>query len=254
MLLVMPVWREQLSATEWAYLQITDRSNREMPRAFLAPDGLDVTRYRTAFPQWEIRQFPREHFASIRTYSLWLTSPEFYRSFSDWEFITICQTDAVLIQSASDLLPTMTNYDLLGAQWMPPVRALVLGSKVSVASAYNGPRDPLFARLFGRRIRVGNGGLTARRTDALISVAERLVSRFPLVVREHINEDVLICSQGPKWGLRIAPPAVASNFLQETEVVSAVEIPAVVGFHALERWNPGLSRRLIAKFSQTSAS
>lgn len=250
----MPVWREQLSATEWAFLRATDRSNHEVSRIFLAPEGLDVSRYQTAFPDWEIRFFPPGHFASTRTYNLWLTSPDFYRSFTDFEFITICQTDAVLIRSAQELLPTMANYDLIGPPWSPPVRVLILGKRVSVASKFDGQTGPLLTRMWGRRLRVGNGGLTMRRTDVLVSITEKLMREFPNGVREHINEDVLICSVGPRWGLRIVPSAITSTLLQETEVVQAQRIPRVVGFHALERWNPELCRQLILEYTQTSSS
>lgn len=247
MAIVTPIWRLVLKDDEAAFVRITERTNPTVDRWFAAPDDLDLTYYREHFPTWRVRHFPPHAFESVRSYSLWLTAPGFYESFAEYEFVTICQTDAVLVKSLDDLEMVDVDgspLDYLGAPWDPPVKVLAAGGRVYVASDFDKREGLAVTRLFGRTLDVGNGGLTTRRTVAMIDLTRHLSAHYSEVVRQHTLEDVLICAVGRKRGLRIASRERAEQVYQETQVQGATVLPDIFGFHALSRWNPALILQL----------
>ena len=168
-MIVTPIWRPRLSEIEAGFLRVTDRTNPATPRAFLAPRGMDVSWYAQRFPAWDVRPIDHRHLSSVEAYSAWMASPRPYQLFADANAIVVCQTDAVLIRPMTEFV--VGPYDFLGAPWWPPVRVLRIGKRISVHSQTGG--GPLHTSVFGRRLSVGNGGLSIRRTSAFAEIAER---------------------------------------------------------------------------------
>ena len=242
MVIATPIWREQPTESELALLRITDASNSGVHRWFCAPEGLDTTFYTRTFPDWPVHRFPDQVFESVTSYSLWLTAPDFYRTVEEFEFVTICQLDAVLIRDITEL--DISGFDYLGAPWEPPIRVLTPGNRIYVASEQERSQGLWLTRRFGRALDVGNGGLSVRRVEAHIAAAQWLTRHVPLPYRQHTLEDVLLCAFAPRTRLRIAPAGTAGRVFLETGAAGLSGIPDVYGFHGLWRWNPALAATL----------
>lgn len=238
-----PIWREEPTSTETTLLSITAHANSTVDLWFCAPESLDVSRYRRLHPEWKIRRFPDKVFASVRSYSLWLTQPNFYEAFSDFEFVTICQTDAVLINSVRNL--PLTSVDYIGSEWDPPLTVLTWGRRIYVAHDFDPPEGLGIVRFLGNPLRVGNGGLSTRRVEAHIAATRWISHNIPEKYRASTLEDVLLCSFGARHGLRIADATTASKTYLESTARGLTTIPDVFGFHGLQRWNPLLLQLLV---------
>ena len=243
MVIATPIWRSRPTDSEIVFLRRTDRANREVDRWLCAPEGLDVDFYSQHFPEWRIQRYPERAFASVTAYSKWLTAPDFYRSVDAYEFVTICQLDAVLIKDVTGV--DMFGMDYLGAPWLPPIRVLTPGQRIYVASEQSGRQGLWWTRYLGRSLGVGNGGLSIRRVAAHINATEWLTTHLPERYREHTLEDVLLCAFASRTSLRVAPVDVAEQVFLETSAAALTSIPDIYGFHALQRWNPVLAERMI---------
>ena len=242
MVIAAPIWRQQPTDAEIAFLRRTDRSNKNVHRWLCAPEGLDVDFYNREFPDWEVHRYPQRAFVSVASYSLWLTAPDFYRTVDQFEFVTICQLDAVLIRDVTEV--RMSDLDYLGAPWDPPLRVLTPGNRIYVASQHEQPQGLRLTKWLGRKLPVGNGGLSIRRVHAHITATEWITGTIPERYRQHTLEDVLLCAFGPRTGLRVAPKHIAEHVFVETGAVGLESVPDVYGFHGLWRWNPGLAQLL----------
>ena len=241
-MIVTPVWRPVLSEIEAAFAHVTDRANRDIPRVFIAPAGMDVGWYSREFPEREVRFVDAVHLASVSAYSSWMAGPEVYELFSDAEFITLCQTDAVLVRSVAHV--DTRGWDFLGAPWDPPIRVLHWGSRLSVHSSTGG--GPLLARVLGRKLTVGNGGLSIRRVSAFLDVATGLQRNTPPHFAARVHEDVYFAALGPSAGLRVASSDQAGGVFCESRARGLTDAADYSGFHALEKWNPALAHRIAA--------
>ena len=242
MAIVTPIWEESLKPTAEAFIRRSILATAELPHWYVAPETLDTSWYERFSPASRVARFPDAFFRSSQTYSRLLISPRFYAAFERYEFITICQTDAVLIDNPASA--PMDNLDYLGAPWNPPLRSLKIGKRLYVTSSFGHDNESRLIQRLGRDIHVGNGGLSIRRIDPHKQVANRLTRKISSSSLEAINEDAVLCSVGPSLGLRIAGQALAEQIFLESESRHLTDIPPVYGFHGLERWNPGLARLL----------
>ena len=244
MAIVTPIWKPSLSNDERGFLSWTQWSNPSHDRWFAVPQNLDVGLLSRDFPDWGIRRFPSCVFESVRSYSTWLTQPDFYEAFAAYEFVTICQTDAVLLQSLD--LHLFGGWDYVGSPWIPPIRALVVGRRIYVYSESESSARFSPARRWGRRLEVGNGGLSTRRVEAMLKLTRWASQRFPMSTRAHVFEDAFLCAVGTKRGLRIMPTERAENIYCETGAQGLTHVPDVYGFHGLRRWNAVLADLILA--------
>ena len=233
---VTPIWEPDPSPQVLSLLRITNRHASATPRIFLAPRGLDVSRYCACLPDWEVRFRDPRHFASVESYSASLLEPEFYESFADYAAIVLCQLDAVLLKDPAALSSIDTDY--LGAPWRPPIRVIWWRKTwLHERWAY---------RAMGKRLRVGNGGLSMRRPSAFVGFTQRLRRRRDYPFLRDYNEDMVVSYFGGRYGLRIAPSDVAARVFMEGEVQGLESLPDVYGLHGVERLNPGLYTQLLA--------
>jgi hypothetical protein len=224
---VIPIYKQSPSGTEARRISVSIRTAQPDSVYFVGPVGLDPSPYLSQWPTAEFIGFDSENFGDVGSYNRWMLTPDLYRRLASYEFVLVCQADAILTK----LLPVDEpwDFDYLGAPWTPP---WVLGW------------DPFRKRLtkgrtgFRKRaLAVGNGGLSLRRTAAFSR--ELPLPHF----QEMENEDVIISYFSNRLGIRLATEDVASRYFMELAAMSWREgdpIPDVYGFHALDKYNPRL--------------
>lgn len=231
--IAIPIHQPNLSGVERRRVSWTLRHADEGRCFFVGPEGLDQTRLRSRWPNVRFLAFDAGAFSSIATYNSWVLQPDLYRRLTDFEFVLICQTDAVLVRQ----LPRSDawKFDYLGAPWVPPYR---LGW------------NPWRKRLTGsgpalgrRELVVGNGGLSLRRTEAF----SRGIAGLPKF-QTFPNEDVLISYFHRRLGIRLADEETARRYFMELgakDWKAGDAIPDVYGFHALNKHNPALEAEIL---------
>ena len=250
LVIATPIWRLRLDALETAFAHVTDESNARWPRVFDAPRGLDVTWYQREFPHREVRVIDDRHLSDVESYSAWMTTPEPYEMFIDSTVMAVCQTEAVIVRHIQP--QDLTGVDFLGAPWEPAVRSLKLGRRLVLHSPTGG--GPALARIFGRRLKVGNGGLSMRRTEVFARVSALLQESVPEHFARRIHEDVYFVALGPAFGLKIADPKSAGALFCESGARALTDTASYTGFHGLGKWNPELASRVAGSLSGGSAS
>ena len=229
---IVPIYRTEPTASELARISVSIK-NAVGPVFFVAPDRLDISVWGKIWPSADFRFFAAAHFSSVEAYSRWLLTTEIYREFSDFEFLLVCQTDAVLDRGI-DFLQEL-DFDYVGAPWdgffsrgwNPFTQTLETGHQGITV----------------RRLGVGNGGLSLRRTSSFV----KGLPKFPKL-RNFVNEDQVISYFGPAAGIRIADRGVAGAIFMETAARSwdpGDSIPNVYGCHALEKYNPTLEKAIL---------
>lgn len=124
---------------------------------WVAPESLDISYYTNEFKVSNVVRFDDKHFTDISGYNRLLVSSDIYIRFFEYEFILICQPDAVILKPELNLWLS-TPYDYIGAPW-PSGYSLTLSiRKIPIAE---GVRCTAF---------VGNGGLSLRRNRACVKL------------------------------------------------------------------------------------
>lgn len=142
--IVIPVYREPLTADEQVSLRHLMRFLGEHERFIVAPQSLAIS-----IPGFGIRRFDDAFFTdTASSYSSLLLSRRFYEAFSAYEHILIYQLDALVF---SDQLAEWraAGYDYIGAPWLKDK---------------HNPR-----RGFSR---CGNGGFSLRRVESFLRVLD----------------------------------------------------------------------------------
>ena len=212
---VVPVFRERLDPDEAISLRHLRTHLGGYDGFAVCPQSLDLELLDLARVDLDDR-----HFRSHRAYSRLLLTDGFYRRFERYEFVLVHQLDSAVF---SDDLPRWCGepYDYVGAPWVRRTR----------------DGRPFFAG-------VGNGGLSLRRVEAFLPVAEawrRLRTRAIVVgrhagelarriVREprhasqllrdrYVYEDKFWSFEAPRLdpGFRIPPAETAVGFAFESE-------------------------------------
>lgn len=167
---VIPLYTERLTdKNEKSFLHNIEVLSR-YPIVLLLPNGVSADYYTSRCPKAEVVRVDEGWLGcknGIAGYNQMMLSEEFYKLFTDTEYILICQTDVWIFRDELEQWCDR-GYDYIGGPW--PKRPI-----------YNQPliRHYLKLRrwLFGRRRRllrqmgfnqVGNGGLSLRRVDAFI--------------------------------------------------------------------------------------
>jgi hypothetical protein len=139
--IVVPIYKEQTTPDEDISFRQLEHFLGPYPKYLLAPKSLRVNR-----PGFGVKRFKDEFFKDVATYSALLLSKKFYESFSNYRYILIYQTDA-LVFSDQLLDWCAKGYDYVGAPWV---------------------RSPF--TLFTEAPRVGNGGFSLRRVAGFLKV------------------------------------------------------------------------------------
>ena len=163
---------------------------------FIAPESFAFDDSFKEFLSIEHIRFDNRFFRSIKGYNMLMLSKEFYKKFKDFEYILIHQTDACLFKSELDYWCN-TGYDYIGAPWLDPEKKFKNKWRKFVFETI----QQLFfekTETCVQYLKVGNGGLSLRKTASFIEVLEKApVISFFLYKKfliNSFNEDIF-------WGL-----------------------------------------------------
>jgi hypothetical protein len=175
---------------------------------------------------------------SVQSYSELLLEREFYAHFEEYEHILICQLDAILIGNISKL--PSSEFDYIGSPWEFGYKVAQYRRKLIINSRLN-------AFLPSKTITVGNGGLSLRNVTSMAVISEEIDRFNPFLKFKH-PEDVLLSYFAIKLGFKLPNFDEANEIFREKTATDKLSIPKVLGFHALDKYNPILERLIFNKF------
>jgi hypothetical protein len=231
--IVVPVYRDLCDPLEvLSFLRLRQLAKQDV--FLVAPEGLDLGSYRRLWPDIHESRFDPSHFLNISAYSALMLSVDFYERFAaDYDWLLIHQLDAFLFHNIVETFCAMP-YDYFGAPWVP------------AQLIRPGIHHPRLLKFFGRRIEVGNGGLSLRR---LASTLWLLTSKRRGADSYKYNEDGFFSYWGSfSSGFRSCPLEIARRFSFENEPSQLLkrnggELP--LGCHAFGKFEPDTYARLI---------
>ncbi len=237
---LVPIYQNKLVDNEKQSLDEFVNKINTVPIHFIAPGDLDTTCYKTNYPEIIIDTFKEWSKQSIEDYNALLLNKEFYRFFVNCDYIFIFQTDAKFLGTEEQLLKFADmNYDYWGAPWgqdgMRFIKRVIPGAGHS----------RLLRFLEGEVIaRVGNGGVSLRKTSAMISFLNKHEKR---IAEWEKAEDLFIGYYGAKHpkSLHLPNIDIAYQFAAEMDMEQRIKdghIPMAV--HKWEKFFPNIEEYL----------
>lgn len=155
--ILIPIYKESLNEYEVQSVNQCIKILSDYTIHFICSNELDITLYRAQFPEIiNYNFFDPSYFKDVSGYNCLLMSCDFYKKFSNYEFMLIYQTDCYVF--TDELLNwAKKGYDYLGGVWFEGY----------VGNPYLGSKP----------WRAGNGGLSLRNIQTMICL---LSSKKPL--------------------------------------------------------------------------
>ncbi len=226
--IAIPIYKTSLNADEIFSVKKSLFNLQGHDAYWVAPESLDLSYYDDMFGQLQVERFADDYFKSIVGYNRLLVSTMFYERFIDYEFMLICQPDAVVLKPELHLW-LERPYDYIGAPWP---NGYSLSINIKSIPIEGGVKCTAF---------VGNGGLSLRRNKACID----LIREFPDVSIEwHTQghaEDLFFAFLGTLSSNFLIPNIkVAANFSHDIDPlhlqkITNQEIP--FGVHAWGKYD-----------------
>ncbi len=208
-----PYYKEQFTIDEEKNLKITEFYNKQIDKYFLLPQSLNTKYFCENFPDWKILHIEDHHFENIISYNKLLLSNKLYKLFIKYEYLIICQSDAIILKNINHF---NNNFDYIGAPWLRPIKYFFLD------------------------LNLGNGGLSIRK----INTFRRITTFFFFLKKLRTNEDIIFSYLG-KIGLLKIPQFEEAKYIFVEMFASQLDNwDNVFGFHALNKWNPDLQKKI----------
>lgn len=244
LILLTPVYKEELDQKEVARLRVTLLHNSKRKHAFFGPENMDYSCIEAKFPQSEIYKFPDRFFHSTQTYSELLVDISFYRTFEKYYAILITQPDSIVINEIPSEL--VRRYDYIGGSWEKPFSIFSIKQRLIITKSRT-------FRKISHQVWIGNGGLSLRNVGATIDVLQKFFknqSRFAsLKLNRGLNEDVVISFLMHKYFKRVPMRDAANRIFLEVEARNLSEFKTEIGFHGLAIYNPGLEEKILNRYT-----
>lgn len=234
----IPTHKAKLSDYEKQNIDITIKNNSKTKTFFLMPENLNDRYYKKYFPFVKIKTFKKKYFENEMSYNKFMLSNIVYNEFKKFKFLILCQTDAIILRDISKI--KNLNYDYVGSPWQP-------AKKINILDIYGFGFVNKLIKLKFRRLHVGNGGLSIRKVKKFIEVTKKIKSSVFI----NCGEDIFISFFSKEFGLKIPNTLEAKKIFQETTITTHnLELVKCYGFHALEKWNPILLKKVYEKNTQ----
>lgn len=199
---IVPVYRDGLAPYERISLEQNRRVLKGYSFVFIHPVSLNIGHLLEEFPGCEEEAFDDDCFRDVAGYNRLMMSADFYRRFSDTDYLLICQLDAYVFRD--ELLDwCREGYDYIGAPWPVPMifrLPLLKQWRKHFHSHWRTEKD----------FKVGNGGFSLRKVSSHLRATEQLQD----VVRTHLakpgytcNEDLFFALEVNKHGMDFSYPS-----------------------------------------------
>ena len=206
---IIPVYKAELSEFEKVSLDRSYQILQNHPLTVIKPQSLAINSLLAEYPRLTVEEFNDSYFKSISGYNRLMLSPEFYRRFSNCQYILICQLDAYVF---TDELTKWCDkdYDYIGAPWLVrpiykfPLLTLVSWIKKQYCDFFRCPNSQI------TNFKVGNGGFSLRKVSSHLQATSKLTSTIKEYLshtKNHIfNEDVFFSTEVNRHGLNFSYP------------------------------------------------
>jgi len=238
--ILIPTHKRVLDHRERLRLEITMANNKSIN--FILPQSIVREFRKQNFGNVNFVGFSDSYFRSVKTYNAMLLNEDFWKVFSEFEQVVICQTDAILIKNLSEL--GTSSYDYIGARWGSR-RCRLINGRITI----NSKKHYLLPY---RRLEIGNGGLSVRRVKTCISIIRAITKMHQgEELRSGFNpEDIVFGYFLKKFRFALPSPRVVKTIFMEDDALGLEEIPDVYGFHDLQSKNLELESKIFRKFSK----
>ena len=205
----VPIYKAELSLFEQVAITQMKKVLVGYKKVFFAPESLKFD-FGELGAGVSVERFPDYFFLGVVNYSALMLNVDFYKRFSQYEYMLVYQTDAFVFSDRLSEFCAM-GYDYIGA---PIARA-----------------NPLWNFIAAR---VGNGGLSLRKINSVIRMLEQHQNKLggPLASIFWQWEDIFwgYCGQQDDYDFQVAPVNIAAEFaLDDTRA----------GFKRLQKgWHP----------------
>lgn len=210
--ILIPVYKQSLNLLEQFSIDylLTKVTNRTI--YFIAPKNLNRSYYVGRYKDIRFKCFEDDYFNSIAGYNKLLLDINFYEIFSEFDYVLIHQTDALMFKDNLDYW-MKSGFDYIGAPW--PM-GMSLDLSVDKQNFGNVTRLKSF---------VGNGGFSLRSVERTISIMRENIDFHSYWLAKGFNEDCFFSFLGiMTGGYSIPDQKVASMFSMELEPESYFRI------------------------------
>jgi len=236
-IIIIPLYKEKLTELEKISLIQCCKVLGKYDISLICPSDLNIGEYTDILDSYNInyktQKFNESFFKSTKTYNLLMLSTDFYKKFSDYDFMIIYQLDAYVFRDELDYWCEQ-GYDFIGAPW----------------NRYDFLRNKL------KLLEVGvNGGFSLRKISSFIKVLElggngkgkEIMNKF---IKSGRNEDGFFSMQAKMIdpAFKVSPYDVAARFSFERKPERLYKLGGnklPFGCHAWEKYNPQFWKKFI---------
>jgi hypothetical protein len=200
---LIPVYKAEMDAFECYAVEHSLKVLAGQDIVFVGPRGLDMETTTRRFGSFPCMAFDDVFFASVQGYNRLLLSVDFYQSFSDYEFVLILQTDAIVIRDELSYW-CKQPFDYIGAPWPDGYELFV---NMGRFDGVNGKKVKVY---------VGNGGLSLRRVRKCVALLKEFGEEVNVFNRTGSSEDLFFSVMGAlSYDFVIPNEITASRFAME---------------------------------------
>jgi hypothetical protein len=229
---VIPIYKAELTSSERVSLQQCISVLANYPLVIVKPDQLNIKSLLKEFPSLQSKSFQNHYFEDIAGYNQLMISTDFYKSFSNYEYMLIYQLDAFVFKDKL-LEWCRSGYDYIGAPGLESESLFKLqATDTEQLTEALSTQHPVL-----------NGGLSLRSTSAMIRYLRIYKLFFPKWVG---NEDKLFSLDARRLApmrffIKLPHWETALQFSFEKSPAASFELNAQelpFGCHAWEKYDP----------------
>jgi len=227
--ILIPIYRD-LTDIEIFFVVNNISKNINYPVIFIGPDWAInfVKKFLLTYKNTFFISFEEVYFKSTRTYNQLMLSENFYKRFTDYEYILIAQTDAFIFKNDLSYWYNQ-SYDYIGAPWF---RYNKLNKGKLFWWFYKNTYQKYltwFRKSGWLYNKVGNGGLSLRKINSFLEslkkVPHHILEKYKNSTNDNYNEDVFWSIEIAKYNknFKIPPFEIALQFSVEQDPENAVK-------------------------------
>lgn len=222
---VIPTHKEELDEFEKISLAQVRKVLGKYPLIFAVPEGKNFSFLETGDL---VAQFPPQFFQNVAAYNRLMMSPQFYKTFLDFDYILIYELDAFVFYDALEFFCSL-GYDYIGAPW-PAFNIRTFGDKV---------------------LRVGNSGFCLRKVKAHYDLLNEQKNLIAALIGVPNDDFFALCGVKENINFKVPPVYIAARFSVEYLLEHAVKnlgnkLP--FGCHGWSKMSADFYVKLFARF------